>query len=225
MNEWLKANNTMGMEGVDTRRLARHIRINGSMRACVSTELTAEEAVARAKTATKLDGAALALITDSKYGYRANGDHFGVSLINTSTNPDPYPERGQHIVNLALAISQDDAKILENTASQFNHCTHAISNNSHPGTLPMGMSFLEFKAESSVVSSVLPTEKSGTIRVRFYETCGKDDTVVLTLAKAPINAVSVDLAGKEVPSDITVCGNEVRVSVKSHCIGEVELKF
>ena len=171
------------------------------------------------------DGTALALITDSKYGYRANEDHFGVSLINTSTNPDPYPERGQHIVNLALAISQDNAKVLENTASVFNHCTQAISNNSHPGTLPLGMSFLEFEAESTVVSSVRPTEEPNTIRVRFYETCGKDDTMVLKLAKAPVSAVSVDLSGKEVPSDVTVHSKEVRVSVKSHCIGEVKLKF
>ena len=171
------------------------------------------------------NGTALALVTDSKYGYRANADHFGVSLINTSTNPDPYPDRGQHIVNLALAISRDDARVLETTASMFNHCTHAISNNSHPGTLPMGLSFLEIQAESTVVSSVLPTEKAGTIRVRFYETCGKDDTVVLKLAKAPASAVSVDLFGMEVPSDIAICGNDVRVSIKSHCIGQVELKF
>ena len=171
------------------------------------------------------DGAALALITDSKYGYRANEDHFGVSLINTSTNPDPYPDRGQHVVNLALAISRDDAKVLENTASLFNHCTQAISNNSHPGVLPMEQSFLEFRADSSVVSSVRPTEQKDTVRVRFYETCGKDDTVILTLTKVPVCAVSVDLFGKKVPSDISVCGNEVRVSVKSHCIGEVELKF
>jgi alpha-mannosidase len=171
------------------------------------------------------NGTALALVTDSKYGYRANDDHFGVSLINTSTNPDPYPDRGQHIVNLALAISRDDARVLETTASMFNHCTHAISNNSHPGTLPMGLSFLEIQAESTVLSSVLPTEKAGTIRVRFYETCGKDDTVVLKLAKAPASAVSVDLFGMEVPSDIAICGNDVRVSIKSHCIGQVELKF
>ena len=171
------------------------------------------------------DGTALALVTDSKYGYRANEDHFGVSLINTSTNPDPYPDRGQHVVNIALAISKDDARILEDTAREFNHCTHAISNNSHPGTLPMDLSFLEFQAESAVVSSILPTEKDGTIRVRFYETCGKDCPVVLKLAKAPVSAVSVDLFGKEVPSDISVCGNEVRLSVKSHCIGQVELKF
>ena len=171
------------------------------------------------------DGTGLALVTDSKYGYRAMEDHFGVSIINTSTNPDPYPDRGQHIVNMALAICPDDAKVLEDTASLFNHCTHALSNNSHPGTLPMNLSFLDFRAESTIVSSVLPTEEAGAIHVRFYETCGKDDTLVLKLAKAPVSAVSVDLFGKEVPSDVTVSGNEVRLSVKAHCIGTVELKF
>ena len=67
MGEWLKSHNTPGISGVDTRKLARHIRINGSMRACVTTELTAEEAVERAKTAASLDGAALAdKVTTSK---------------------------------------------------------------------------------------------------------------------------------------------------------------
>ena len=171
------------------------------------------------------DGSALALITDSKYGYRAKEDHFSVSLINTSTNPDPYPDRGQHIVNIALAISQDNAKVLENTATTFNHCTHALSANSHPGSLPTELSFVDFSAEGSVVSSVLPTENAGTVQVRFYETCGKDDTVVLKLSKAPVNAVCVDLAGNEIASDITVCGKEVRVSVKAHCIGQIKLTF
>lgn len=115
--------------------------------------------------------------------------------------------------------------VLENTAREFNHCTQAISNNSHPGTLPMDMSFLQFCAESSVLSSVLPTEEASTIHVRFYETCGKDDTVVLKLAKAPVSATSVDLFGKEQSTGITLCGNEVRVPVKAHSLGEVELKF
>ena len=171
------------------------------------------------------DGTALALITDSKYGYRTKEDHFGVSIINTSTNPDPYPDRGQHIVNMALAISRDNAMVLDNTAREFNHCTQAISNNSHPGTLPMGLSFLEFQAESSVLSAVLPTEASNAIHVRFYETCGKDDTVVLKLAKAPVCATSVDLFGKELEPCVTLCGNEVRIPVKAHAIGQVELKF
>ena len=115
--------------------------------------------------------------------------------------------------------------VLENTAREFNHCTQAVSNNSHSGSLPLGLSFLDFQAESSVLSSVLPTEETGTIHVRFYETCGKDDTVVLKLAKAPVSAVSVDLFGKEQETGITVNGNEVRIPVKAHAIGEVELKF
>ena len=171
------------------------------------------------------DGNALALIPDSKYGYRANEDHFAVTLINTSTQPDPYPDRGQHIVNIALAISTNDPKVLEETANHFNHSPYFLSNNSHAGTLPTQRSFLEFKANSSVLSAVVPTTDACTIHVRFYETCGKDDTIVLELAKAPSSAISVDLHGNTVASDVTVTGNEIRVSLNANCIGTVAIRF
>ena len=74
MGEWLKKHNTPGIEGVDTRRLARHIRINGSMRACVTTELSAEDAVARAKASASLDGAALANTVSTKTTYAWQGE-------------------------------------------------------------------------------------------------------------------------------------------------------
>ena len=74
MSEWLKTNNTPGVEGIDTRRLARHLRLNGCMRACVTTELTAEEAVAKAKTATALSGAALATQVSTPTSYTWSGE-------------------------------------------------------------------------------------------------------------------------------------------------------
>lgn len=74
MGEWLKTNNTMGVEGIDTRRLAHHLRLNGCMCACVTTELTAEEAVPKAKTATGLNGAALALQVSTTDSYEWNGE-------------------------------------------------------------------------------------------------------------------------------------------------------
>lgn len=74
MGEWLRKNNTIGMEGVDTRRLARHIRTNGSMRACVTTELNAEEAIQQAKNAASLDGAPLAMQVSTKTSYAWEGD-------------------------------------------------------------------------------------------------------------------------------------------------------
>lgn len=74
MGDWLKKNNTPGIEGIDTRRLARHLRENGSMRACVSTELSAEDAVSRAKAAANLDGAPLACSVSTTSTYTWSGD-------------------------------------------------------------------------------------------------------------------------------------------------------
>ena len=171
------------------------------------------------------DGNALALMPDSKYGYRAGEDHCAVTLINTSTGPDPYPDRGQHIINIAVAIGQNEPKTLEETANHFNHSPYFLSNNAHKGTLPLQQTFLEFQAASSVLSAVVPTIEADTIHVRFYETGGKNDTVVLKLAKQPTGAVSVDLHGTPVPSDVTIIGNEVRVSLNANCIGTVAIRF
>ncbi|MBR5883153.1 MAG: glutamine-hydrolyzing carbamoyl-phosphate synthase small subunit, partial [Mailhella sp.] len=45
-----------GIEGVDTRALALHIREHGTMRACISTSLSAEELVAKAKALPAIEG-------------------------------------------------------------------------------------------------------------------------------------------------------------------------
>ncbi len=177
--------------------------------------------------ALKADGSSLALIPDSKYGYRATEDTLAVSLINTANYPDPYPDRGLHVVNVALAIGSDSPKELEETATYYNHPTYFMSNNSHKGTLPVDMSFMDFVAESSVLSAVLPAEKSSAkkqeMNVRFYEIAGKEDKVTLKFTKEVEKAVSVDLLGKEIASDMEMNGKEVSVVVKPHCLGEVKV--
>jgi len=46
----------IGIEGVDTRALTKHLRSAGAMRSCISTELSAEEAVQAAKDASPMAG-------------------------------------------------------------------------------------------------------------------------------------------------------------------------
>ena len=87
------------------------------------------------------------------------------------------------------------------------------------------MSFLELDAQTTVLSALLPTEDVNVVNARFYETAGKDDKVTLKFGKTPTAAVSVDLNGREVESDVAVNGNEVSVSVKANCIGEVKVTF
>lgn len=57
LNEYLKANGIIGIEGVDTRALTRHIRLQGAMRAVISTEdMDEERLVKKAKSSPGLIG-------------------------------------------------------------------------------------------------------------------------------------------------------------------------
>lgn len=175
--------------------------------------------------AVREDGSALAMIPDTKYGYRATEDSLALSLINTSWNPDPFPDRGLHIVNLALALAPADPKLLTDTAARFNHPTYFLSNSAHRGSLPMEQSYLELQAKSTVLSAVLPTEEAGVIQVRFYENAGRNDPIVLRFAAAPVSAVSEDLNGVEHPSDVCIRGNEVSITAKAFSLGQLRITF
>ena len=57
LDDYLKKWNICGIQGIDTRALTKHLRVRGAMRACLSTELTEEEAVKRALSSPGMRGA------------------------------------------------------------------------------------------------------------------------------------------------------------------------
>lgn len=57
LDDYLKKWNICGIQGIDTRALTKHLRVRGAMRACLSTELTEEEALKRALTSPGMRGA------------------------------------------------------------------------------------------------------------------------------------------------------------------------
>src|SRR4051794_40486013 len=57
LDEYLKQNNIVGIQGIDTRALTRRLRISGAMRGILSTEiLDAEKLVAKARSAAQMLG-------------------------------------------------------------------------------------------------------------------------------------------------------------------------
>lgn len=56
LDAYLKRWNVPGIQGVDTRALTKHLRSRGAMRSCLSSELTPEQAVARAQQAPSMEG-------------------------------------------------------------------------------------------------------------------------------------------------------------------------
>jgi carbamoyl-phosphate synthase small subunit len=60
LDDELVAQGVVGISGIDTRALTRHLRERGAMRAGISTELDAEELLARVRAAESMTGADLA---------------------------------------------------------------------------------------------------------------------------------------------------------------------
>lgn len=53
---WMERHGIPGIEGIDTRKLTKLLRTKGAQRACLSTELSAEEAVAAARNSAPMSG-------------------------------------------------------------------------------------------------------------------------------------------------------------------------
>ncbi|WNV77482.1 glutamine-hydrolyzing carbamoyl-phosphate synthase small subunit [Geodermatophilus sp. DSM 44513] len=81
----LAAQGVVGISGIDTRALTRHLRDRGAMRAGISTELTGEELLARVQSAEGMTGADLApaVTTTEPYVVPAVGERrFTVAALD-----------------------------------------------------------------------------------------------------------------------------------------------
>jgi carbamoyl-phosphate synthase small subunit len=78
----------LGIEHVDTRALTKHLRSLGAMRACLTTELTADEAVAAAKNSPSMEGADLVKEVTCAAGYAWESDSRRFALPNTITGQE-----------------------------------------------------------------------------------------------------------------------------------------
>ena len=154
-------------------------------------------------------------------GYRGAGDNLSLTLINSSDNPDPYPERGVHKINLWVAVDSSCPKALRTTADEFCYPMNYLSTGSHTGTLPPTGPLMELCANTSVFSST-GIAADGSMYVRVYETCGLDDSVSLTLPFAPAKACLVDL-DDNVVGEAMVSGNTVSFPVAAYCIAGVKI--
>ena len=82
MGSWMTRHGMVGIAGVDCRAIATHVRDNGTMRACVTTELSAEQAVAAAKAAPALEGTDLVSCVTTAQTYLWDGESRGWKLPN-----------------------------------------------------------------------------------------------------------------------------------------------
>jgi alpha-mannosidase len=134
---------------------------------------------------------AVFLASDSKYGYRGSEEGLSCTLINATTNPDPYPERGIHNIVLHVGVEENQPNTVHNLAFNLNHPFLYQSGGIHTGSLPLADQLLSIEAGTGVVSGIYRLE--GSLVVRISEICGQDTTVSLALTKEAFKAELIDV--------------------------------
>jgi carbamoyl-phosphate synthase small subunit len=93
LDAYLAYHGVLGIEGIDTRALTKHLRSLGAMRACVTTELNAEQAIETARNAPSMKGMDYVKEVSTPKAYLWSDESRRWILPNVSTNqPGPYEE-------------------------------------------------------------------------------------------------------------------------------------
>ncbi len=114
LGSWLTRHGIPGIEGIDTRRLTRILATKGSMRACLTTEKTDEEAVACAAAATHAPSVA-EVSTQTPYHWEEDTAHdwkLPSKMTTDGTTHTTLPAIRYHIAALDLGIKRNTLRAL-----------------------------------------------------------------------------------------------------------------
>ncbi len=109
--EYLKKHRVMGIEGIDTRALTRHLRLHGAMRGYISTKETdPDKVVALAKGLPSMEGLGLADDVTSDGPYVWTGQ--GVKPVTLADGAYAWPGPGPRLVVYDLGIKWNILRLL-----------------------------------------------------------------------------------------------------------------
>ena len=120
----------------------------------------------------------VALLADTKYGYRFDKGEASITLIRSSYDPDPYPDRGIH--NIKIAVAEADADSVGAISDWFNHPVTFIPTLGHSGKLPMSASALALGGDLRL-SVVKPSEDGNGLTVRVFNETDKPQIPVVSV--------------------------------------------
>ncbi|HIX20698.1 MAG TPA: glutamine-hydrolyzing carbamoyl-phosphate synthase small subunit [Candidatus Akkermansia intestinigallinarum] len=82
LEDWMQRYGIPGIQGIDTRKLTKLLRTKGAQRACLSTELSAEEAVERARASAPMSGSDFVTEVSTPTNYHWDGESRDWKLPN-----------------------------------------------------------------------------------------------------------------------------------------------
>jgi alpha-mannosidase len=167
------------------------------------------------------------LINESKYGYDAKGNVLRLSLLRSTTWPDPEADRGHHRFSYSLYPHSGDWKqaLTMRRGYEFNYTLSAVQVEPHEGSLPAEHSFVGVAEGNVILTALKKTEDGDALLLRFYEWAGKNANVPITLPEGATAASLTDLMEKPTGETLPVANHQITVPVRPYEIVTVRVEF
>ena len=149
----------------------------------------------------------MTLLSDTKYGYRGCEQRMEVTLLRSSSRPDPFPEVGDRMFRIGLVEAAEDAVELKRLGQRFAHRDLPYaSNRAHKGYLPLESSFLQ--VSGAIVTAIKVAEdKNGTILrlIAVRDECCEAQVSMPGLKAAQVVDLAEQAVGECTVTDGKVC--------------------
>ncbi|MEQ8675312.1 MAG: glycoside hydrolase family 38 C-terminal domain-containing protein [Aggregatilineales bacterium] len=158
-------------------------------------------------------GFGVSLLNDCKYGYSAEDNVLRLSLLRSSTFPDPEADQGVHHFTYAIYPHTDDWRngtVLQ--AKLLNHPMWEHHVNSTGGELPTEFGLVTCDTSGVVIDTVKKAEDSDSLIVRVYEAHGGRTTTTLVFAFHVESADEVNLLEESIGA-ADIAGNVLNLEL------------
>ena len=154
------------------------------------------------------------LLNDCKYGHSVDENSVALTLLKSSTEPNPEADQEEHVFTYSIMPHAGDWRVAATPemAYQLNIPVTAVPGASGEGALP---SFAQVDCENVMIESVKHALKGEGTVIRLYECYGERAHVTLTLGQTPKSVKSITMMEDEI-ADVSFSGNTVEFDVKPY---------
>ena len=167
------------------------------------------------------EGNGLGVVTDTKYGYRFWENNGSVTLIRSSYDPDPYPDRGIHNIRIGIMVGKTDD--MKHQADVFNHPLPFTPATYHEGILPLEQKVISVEGDVRV-SCVKNSENGKGTAIRLYDATKKAQKATIKLLKPATKAYITDSNETKILSELNIVDGVVEVTVDACAVVTVVIE-
>ena len=167
------------------------------------------------------DHYSVAVLNDCKYGHDVRENVIRITLIKSSTSPDPQADQGEHLFTYSL-LPHDavDRSLLDREAYALNTPIRLLSS----GGERQATQFVSAAPDGTIIETLKPSEDGSGVIVRLFRAHGKASQTRITFAYKVAAASAVGFDEEEL-NEVEHHGKEVLVYLKPQEMTSLLVRF